>query len=139
MSGDLIWLLTRDTSSFLVKRNGVRLSREPGNLLNVNSFKYSGLAQRKSIHVASSEKGAALVLKKNRVPATKPSKVAHQIILKKGQRASAKSVQSILRNYRPDLQTAALARVSRVLDIQKPARVQKQKKVRGVRAKKLSA
>ena len=47
MSSDLVWLLVRDNSSFLVKRNGVQFSKEKGNLLNKNSLKYSGLATKK--------------------------------------------------------------------------------------------
>ena len=46
-SADLIWLLVKDNNSYLVKRNGVQWSREPGNLRNVNAFKYSGLAKAK--------------------------------------------------------------------------------------------
>ncbi|TPX78696.1 hypothetical protein CcCBS67573_g00028 [Chytriomyces confervae] len=46
MSADLAWLLTRSTSSFLVKRKGntsIQLSRDAGNLTNIHSFKNSSL------------------------------------------------------------------------------------------------
>jgi hypothetical protein len=40
-------LLVKKNNSFLVKRNGVQFSSEAGNLLNKNSFKYSGIANKK--------------------------------------------------------------------------------------------
>lgn len=52
MSTDLIWQITRDNSSFLVKRNGIQLSRERGNVLNRNSFKFSGVSARKVKYIA---------------------------------------------------------------------------------------
>ena len=59
MSDALVWSLIRDNNSFLVKRgrtdrNGaVQFSKEPGNLLNVNSFKYSGIANSKTVDISS--------------------------------------------------------------------------------------
>ncbi|KAF9026255.1 60S ribosomal protein L28 [Haplosporangium bisporale] len=47
MSADLTWLLIKNNNSFLIKRSGVQFSAEAGNLLNKNSFKYSGLANNK--------------------------------------------------------------------------------------------
>jgi large subunit ribosomal protein L28e len=46
MSSDLVWLLTRSNTSFLVKRNGIQLSREGGNLLNKQSLKSTGLSNK---------------------------------------------------------------------------------------------
>ena len=51
MSSDLQWMLLRNTSSFLVKRNGVQFSSEPSNLMNLNSYKFSGLANKKTVGV----------------------------------------------------------------------------------------
>lgn len=59
MASALVWQLIKDNNSFLVKRGrthrsgAVQLSAEPGNLLNVNSAKYSGLATSGSVHVAN--------------------------------------------------------------------------------------
>ncbi|KAI8824473.1 ribosomal L28e/Mak16 [Fimicolochytrium jonesii] len=136
MSSDLIWLLTRDQSSFLVKRNGIQLTREPGNLLNKNSLKYSGLAQRKTIDIQFAEKGAHITLKKTSVPAHKHAKLGHKTTIQKGVRASSKSVTNLLSTYRPDLQKAALARLTRVTEAQQKPKAQKPKKLRGVRARK---
>ena len=59
MTDALVWHLIRDSNSFLVKRGrtnrlgAVQFSSEPGNLLNVNSFKYSGIANEKTIAISS--------------------------------------------------------------------------------------
>ena len=61
MSEALVWHLIRDNNSFLVKRErtsrrgAVQFSSEPGNLLNVNSFKYSGVANNATIDISSSD------------------------------------------------------------------------------------
>lgn len=47
MSADLVWAIIKNNNSFLVKRQNVQFSSEPANLKNVNSFKYSGLANYK--------------------------------------------------------------------------------------------
>jgi large subunit ribosomal protein L28e len=51
--------------------------------------------------------------------------------LKGNARQSAIAVKNIVGKYRPDLVAAALARVSRIVASQKPAKVVKPKKVRG--------
>lgn len=57
MAEALVWQLIRDNNSFLVKRGrtkrdgAVQFSSEPGNLLNVNSFKYSGIANNNVIGI----------------------------------------------------------------------------------------
>lgn len=64
MADALVWQLVRNNNSFLVKRGGggpkggnasragaVQFSREPGNILGVNSFKYSGLANAKAVDI----------------------------------------------------------------------------------------
>lgn len=48
---ELVWDIVRRESSYLRKFNGIELSAEPLNLLAKNSFKYSGLAQTKSLGV----------------------------------------------------------------------------------------
>jgi len=64
ISPDLTWLLVRNNSSFLVKRNGLQLTSEPGNLTNLNSYRYSGLAQARAVDIKpAKEKGIVLSLK----------------------------------------------------------------------------
>ena len=53
MSNDVVWQVLRPHNSFVVKRDGITLSREPGNLMNRHSYKFSGLANRKLVHVAA--------------------------------------------------------------------------------------
>ncbi len=63
MADALVWQLVKNNNSFLHKvgrtnRSGaVQFSSEPGNLMSVNSFKYSGLANSKTIDISSSKKG----------------------------------------------------------------------------------
>lgn len=58
MADALVWQLIRENNSFLVKRErtarrgAVQFSKEPGNLLNVNSSKYSGIANEKVINIS---------------------------------------------------------------------------------------
>lgn len=48
MSAELVWALVKNNNSFLVKRpNGVEFTAERGNLTNLNTFKYSGIANNK--------------------------------------------------------------------------------------------
>ena len=55
MSEALVWHLIRDNNCFLHKRGrtsregSVQFSSEPGNLMNVNTFKFSGVANNKTI------------------------------------------------------------------------------------------
>ena len=52
MSADLVWALVKNNNSFLVKRANVQFSAEAGNLTNLNTFKYSGIANDKVyIHI----------------------------------------------------------------------------------------
>jgi large subunit ribosomal protein L28e len=69
MSSDLIWQLVKDNNSFLVKRGrtarlgAVQFSKEPGNLLGVNSFKYSGIATAQPIVFNHSKSGVTVTTK----------------------------------------------------------------------------
>ncbi|KAK9764447.1 hypothetical protein K7432_008031 [Basidiobolus ranarum] len=129
MSADLTWLLVKDNSSFLVKRSGVQFTTEPNNLTNLNSFKYSGLANKKVVGVtaAPTGKGVVLTTKKQSISASKPNKVFQKAAVSGSSRRSAKViVNSIVRSgYRADLRKAALGRLSAILAAQKPKKVTK--------------
>ena len=60
MSADLIWQVLRTHNSHVVKRDGITLSGEPGNLANAHTFKFSGLANPLTVHVALKDKKIAL-------------------------------------------------------------------------------
>ena len=70
MSEALVWHLIRDNNSFLVKRGrenrtgAIQFSKEPGNLLNVNSFKYSGIANEKVIDIAADKTNRVVIKSK---------------------------------------------------------------------------
>merc|ERR1711988_1444874 len=63
MSSDLLWALTKKQNAFLVKRNGLQLTSEPNNLMNKNSFKYSGLANLEAVGVEDNTRGVTLTTK----------------------------------------------------------------------------
>lgn len=79
MSSDtLTWLLTKNTSSFLVKRNGNEFAREKFNLLNRNCRKYSGLAATKAVDVSIADKKVTLSTKIEKA-AKKPVKAVNAV------------------------------------------------------------
>lgn len=127
-NSDLIWGLTRSNSSFMVKRNGIILSREPGNLMNKHSFKYSGLAPAKTISIQSGNKGIVVSTKTKQ--SLKPAKSQNSSTIYKPARSTAKAVKGIVKGYRPDLVQAAIARAGRLLQSQMPVK-SKNKKSRG--------
>merc|ERR1711972_386397 len=74
VSPDLLWPIVRDTSCFVVTQKvagrsrmgkaGPRFTKEPNNLTGVNSFKYSGLANAKTIDIApTADRGCVLTTK----------------------------------------------------------------------------
>ncbi|CAG8745057.1 6039_t:CDS:2, partial [Ambispora leptoticha] len=116
-------LLVKNNNSFLVKRNGVQFSAEQGNLTNLNSYKYSGLANRKTIGVIEAgKKGVVIITKKTKVPDCNPRDSLHKVTLTKGVRRAAKSFTNeyTRSKYRPDLRKEALARISAIYESQKP-------------------
>jgi large subunit ribosomal protein L28e len=124
MSSDTFtWLLTKNTSSFLVKRNGNEWAKEKYNLLNRNSAKYSGLANTKAVDISLDDKKVTLTTKIAKA-VRKPVKAENVVPLRKGARAGANTIRAnISRNfYRRDLKKAALARWSRLSTV---AKVQK--------------
>ncbi|KAI8897684.1 ribosomal L28e/Mak16, partial [Globomyces pollinis-pini] len=131
MSSDLVWLLTRSNTSYLVKRNGILLSREAGNVTNKQSLKFSGVAADKTVAVTPAAKGVKITLRKAGVAANKVAGSTHSVTLKGNVRQSAKSVKTLLNSYRPDLVSATLARVSKIVASQGPVKAVKAKKVRG--------
>ena len=61
-SPELLWECVRGSSSFIRKNNKQLgtpvMSAEPGNLCGLNSFKYSGLANKKVLDIAPVKNGA---------------------------------------------------------------------------------
>eukprot|EP00069_Balaena_mysticetus_P004172 bmy_04465T0 len=66
MSARLQWLVVRNCSSFLIKRNKQTYSTKPSNLKARNSFRHNGLIHRKTVGVkpAADSKGVVVVMKR---------------------------------------------------------------------------
>ena len=117
-SADLQWLLLKDNTSFLVKKNGVQFTKEPNNLMNVNTFKFSGLCNNKTVGVAVNTEGKIEVaLKKNkpsiaRKPASSYARNALSKHMRKGSCKAAESLTTLTEGhyYRSDLTKYAVAR-----------------------------
>ncbi|GLB43672.1 putative ribosomal protein [Lyophyllum shimeji] len=145
MSSDLQWLLLRNYNSFVVKRvpEGPVFSREPGNLRNLHSYKYSGLANEKTIDISETSEGTIqITTRKTKVAPTavRPAFAKSTIRPRSGpRRAQGIVAQYARRGYRADLRPAAVARVSAILRTKKPRRPTPPKKVRGRKAKELAA
>ena len=107
------WLYVRNSLSFLVKRNGVQLTSEPGNVTNQNSFKYSGLANDKTVDISLVDGKIEMGLKAPK-RATKPKASVNKTPLNKNFRRVAKSIktQTAGKFYRADLTDKALARMA---------------------------
>ena len=112
----LVWELVKNNNSFMRKKSGktsrsgsVRFSVERGNLASLSTYKYSGIANSKTIDISSTDdNSAALTLK------TKSGKAT--IALNKSFRRTAKTItgQAADNYYRSDLKSAALAKYSAV-------------------------
>ena len=126
MSSDLLWLLTRNNNSFQLKRNNRVFSRDPSNLLNASSFKYSSTS--KPVSVINNKKGFQLVLKKKGAAA---NKVKSSNVVINFKQLKTKSVSNLLKKYRSDLVGDALHRAERIISTQGAGKPVRAKKVRG--------
>jgi len=136
MSSDLQWFLLRKHNSYMVKRvpEGPVFSREPGNLLNLHSYKYSGLANTKTIDIRDSGSGVQITTRKTKASprAVRTSKVTSTLRNGSGGRRSLGITASYAkRGYRSDLRKAALGRTSALLAAQKEPKPTPERKVRG--------
>ncbi|KAJ0788329.1 putative ribosomal protein L28e [Helianthus annuus] len=117
-----IWEIVKKNSSFLVKEFGngtqsVQFSKEPNNLYNVNSYKHSGLANKKTVTIQPAGKDQSVMLATTKTNKQgKPASLLHKSILKKEFYRMVKAVSNQVADnyYRPDLKKAALARLSAV-------------------------
>ncbi|KAJ7238768.1 ribosomal L28e protein family-domain-containing protein [Mycena haematopus] len=142
MSTDLQWLLIRKNNSFIVKRGaevGQVFSKENGNLRNLHSHKFSGLANAKTVHIADSGNGVQIVSRKQKASPNAVSRATSTDLIRArtgGRRAvGIAAVITSKKAGRPDLRTAALARVSALLAAQKEPKEQPVKKSRSKKTK----
>merc|ERR1712003_516855 len=129
MSAELCWSIIRKNSCFLKKSHGLTLSKEPNNLTGINSFKYNGLVNRKTVGVdaAPTGKGVVLAIRKTkggRCPAKALSKSTVQ-----GSRHAIKTIRNTLdaNGYRKDLTKAAVKKACALIRSQNTSVVKKNK------------
>lgn len=129
----------RDQSSFIVKRkNEKTFSKEPTNLLNKHTAKYS-MANARIIGVQPGKggKGVQLLTKGKAETANKPAKNFIRTTLRN---SSSKGISqnlyksTIAKGYRVDLRYEALGRASAVIKSQQPKKASPAKKTRGTKA-----
>mmetsp|Transcript_29857 Transcript_29857/g.97705 ORF Transcript_29857/g.97705 Transcript_29857/m.97705 type:complete len:124 (+) Transcript_29857:52-423(+) len=109
MSDQLVWQLVKKNHCFLVKRNGVQFSREPCNLTNANSYKYSGL-RTKAVGLSEEDKKVVFTIRTPKAAST-PAKNNRQHKLSRSMRRATKAVE-FQTATRADLRKAAQARLA---------------------------
>ncbi|KAH9259137.1 hypothetical protein BASA81_002757 [Batrachochytrium salamandrivorans] len=116
-SSDLIWQVSCKNSSFLVKRGGVTLSCEPGNVANVHSSKFSGLSNKKTVDIKRAGETVTITLKKAK-DASKPAHSNNHVIkMKAGDtKRVQKTVQKLVGStyYNPALVSIGVKRVEKL-------------------------
>ncbi|GLT32232.1 hypothetical protein SLA2020_069120 [Shorea laevis] len=120
--GQLIWEIVKKNNSFLVKQfgrgtAGLQFSKESNNLYNLNCYKHSGLANKKTVTIQAGGKDLSVVLATTKTKKqNKPSSLLHKSVMRKEFPRMAKAVVNQVADnyYRPDLKKAALARLSAV-------------------------
>ncbi|CAL2245181.1 unnamed protein product [Prunus armeniaca] len=96
--GQLIWEIVKKNNSFLVKEfgrshAGVRFSKEPNNLLNLNTYKHSGLANKKTVTIEAVGKDQSVLLATTKTKKqNKPAALLHKSVMKQEFRRMAKAV-----------------------------------------------
>jgi len=116
VSADLVWQCTRKYNSFLVKRDQVVLTAEPGNPTNKHSAKFSGLANKKTVDVKASKDAVVITLRKTK-DQNKPAKAVQTIKVKAADpnrtiRTARKLVGASF--YRPAAENVVATRVSKL-------------------------
>jgi len=134
ISNELIWGIVRDTSCHVLRRKqsgtsgmgkrGAEFTLEPSNLTGFNSWKYSGLANSKTIELTSAgDSGVVLTTKStDSASAGKPTKAFKKVTYNtRDFRRVAKAIKKETADkfYRSDLQKAALAKWSLIYASQK--------------------
>jgi large subunit ribosomal protein L28e len=119
----LVWEIVKNNNSFMRKKSGrtsrsgsVRFSVEPGNLTSRSTYKYSGLANSKTIDISSTGDNRAALTLKTKKAATSGKSGKATIALNKSFRRTEKTItgQATDNYYRPDLKSAALAKYTAV-------------------------
>ncbi|PIA92192.1 putative 60S ribosomal protein L28e [Cercospora beticola] len=142
LSSDLVWEVTRNSNSFLVKRRlgsgkQVVFSRDPLNLVNKHSRKYVGYANEKAIGI-NPDGNTVTLTTKLASRGNKPAK-QYQTSSFSASTPSRKLYTSIVnstakKGYRPDLRAEAVSRASAVKQSQRENKKDRVSKPRGKKA-----
>jgi hypothetical protein len=129
----LLWEITKRSNSFLMKRNGntkrsgaVEFSTEKGNVKSLNQFKYSAVANSKVFDVVcTADNKAELIVKSASKAGSNPSKSKayipiNRIDFRRGENTIKKNSSNVF--YRRDLESAALAKWTKVYNANKRAK-----------------
>ncbi|KAF7843454.1 60S ribosomal protein L28-2-like [Senna tora] len=98
--GQPIWEILKKNNSFLVKEfcNGtqsVQLSKEGNKLYNLNTFKFSCLAKKKTVTIQPAGKDQSVLLATTQTKKrTKPAALLQRSVMKKEFRRMAKAVEN---------------------------------------------
>ncbi|KAK7207519.1 ribosomal L28e/Mak16 [Myxozyma melibiosi] len=138
ISNDLIWELTRNNSSYLLKRKtggGVQFSRDPLNVSGDYSYSASGYANEKSVGVSLTSEGAVVLKSKKVGSFATPAKSVISTEFKPytSQRKVYAAIAGVTKNYRDDMRLTAVKRASQLL-YSKKAKKTFAKKPRGKKA-----
>merc|ERR1712121_247629 len=96
-SADLSWLIIRNSSSFLLKRNRQNFSLEPNNLKGRNSYRYNGLIHNKTVGVEPAKGGKGVVLVTKKGTGRHPVKNFNHVELKRDSRRTFRAIRKITR------------------------------------------
>ncbi|KAL9647072.1 hypothetical protein ABK040_016546 [Willaertia magna] len=124
VSGDLIWELTKNNSSFLKrtkKNGGADFNVAPTNPLALNKKKYAAGAN-KSTSVTVTKNGDLVIKKADSANIRKPSQYTTKVKNTKGHRSVTKYAQLVVEategeDFRPDLKRALVVRAARLLKL----------------------
>lgn len=120
MSAELQWECIRKFNCFIVKRDGACFSTERGNLMNKNSFKYSGLVHSRSVRVESAGVAGVTVSRRGTKAGSKVAKAFSRPALYKSS-VGVKSLKAKIAGdleksfYRRDLIAAAQKRAALIV------------------------
>merc|ERR1712146_855205 len=122
-SSDLVWQLVRNQSCFIKKQKNLPvLTSEPNNLAGLNSYKFSGLANKKVVGISGDKEGdkESIVLTTSSAKKNKTYETGLKKSVKKGAAQLAKKLAS----YRRDLTCAATLKHKKVQKSFKKAKEQ---------------
>jgi len=119
----LVWEIVKNNNSFMRKKSGrtsrsgsIRFSVERGNLMSRSTYKYSGIANSKTIDISATDDNRGSLTMKTKKAGTSGKSGKASIALNKNFRRTEKTIksQAIDNYYRPDLKKAALAKYTAV-------------------------